>query len=280
MKRCPACGTENPMDAVYCASCGQSLQLPPPGIPIPPPIPPSVLPTPPLNQIPQSNSVMQPQMNTQAQPNGISPAVSIPAGGTPTNPTQPIAASVPMISGVSQDIPLPSSPESSQQSRIPSFQTTVPFQSVSQPPTTQFPQANTQPLGQQGNISYAGFWRQTGVYLIDGIILNIIVGLIRIPFSSQSSNLGLTFIITIILGCSYYTFFWVKQNGQTLGGKVLGVRIIKENGSSMTIGASSLRYIGFWVSSLILGLGYFWVIWDAKKQGWHDKIAGTVVIKV
>jgi uncharacterized RDD family membrane protein YckC len=39
-----------------------------------------------------------------------------------------------------------------------------------------------------------------------------------------------------------------------------------------------IRYLGYYVSIFALGLGFLWVAWDDKKQGWHDKMAGTVVI--
>jgi len=51
-----------------------------------------------------------------------------------------------------------------------------------------------------------------------------------------------------------------------------------------TLGAPStgqliVRYVGYFISSLFLCLGFLWIAFDARKQGWHDKIAGTVVIK-
>jgi uncharacterized RDD family membrane protein YckC len=61
---------------------------------------------------------------------------------------------------------------------------------------------------------------------------------------------------------------------------LIGIKVVSTDGSPITIGKAVLRYIGYIVSSLIFCLGFLWVIWDADKQGWHDKIAGTYVVKV
>ena len=61
---------------------------------------------------------------------------------------------------------------------------------------------------------------------------------------------------------------------------VLKVKVVDaKTGSAPTIRQSVIRYIGYYVSLLPLGLGFLWVLWDTKKQGWHDKMAGTVVIR-
>jgi len=59
----------------------------------------------------------------------------------------------------------------------------------------------------------------------------------------------------------------------------MGVKITKINGSSIGIGIAILRYIGYLVSAITVFVGYLMIIWDTKKQGLHDKIAGTCVIK-
>ena len=59
------------------------------------------------------------------------------------------------------------------------------------------------------------------------------------------------------------------------------LQIVHEDGSGdIGIGTALLRYVGYIVSGLAIGLGFLWIIWDDKKQGWHDKIASTKVIRV
>lgn len=122
----------------------------------------------------------------------------------------------------------------------------------------------------QSSAANIGFWPRVGAYLLDGLIIlaiQIILGLLRL------SGLG------ILVGIIYFIYFWTQKNGQTLGDKVLGIRVVREDGKPIDITTGVIRYIGYIVSSLVIGLGFLWVIWDAKKQGWHDKIASTIVVK-
>lgn len=73
--------------------------------------------------------------------------------------------------------------------------------------------------------------------------------------------------------------FWHFKSA-TPGKMILGIKIVDAN----TMGKASpgkllIRYLGYYISMLPLCLGIFWVGWDKRKQGWHDKIAGTLVIK-
>ena len=74
--------------------------------------------------------------------------------------------------------------------------------------------------------------------------------------------------------------FWIYK-GATPGKMVVSARIVDatDRGGPMTKGQAVLRYAGYFVSLLPLGLGYLWVAFDRRKQGWHDKIAGTVVVR-
>ena len=66
--------------------------------------------------------------------------------------------------------------------------------------------------------------------------------------------------------------------GRTLGKRLLGLRVVNEAGNAPGIGRVILReIIGRFISGLVFGLGYLWVAWDGRKQGWHDKIGGTTV---
>ena len=77
----------------------------------------------------------------------------------------------------------------------------------------------------------------------------------------------------------YDVGFWVKNDGRTPGKMAIKVKVVKTDGSPITFGTAILRWIGYIISGLPLGLGFFWIAWDSQKQGWHDKIAGTYVVK-
>lgn len=121
----------------------------------------------------------------------------------------------------------------------------------------------------------AGFWIRFLAYFIDGIILNVIGWIFSFIFAMVP---GLGYIGWII-GIVYVIGFWTWR-GQTPGKMAVGVKIVKTDGSPIGIGRAILRYIGYFVSAIILFIGYLWIAWDIRKQGLHDKIAGTYVIKL
>lgn len=72
----------------------------------------------------------------------------------------------------------------------------------------------------------------------------------------------------------------LDEKGATPGKMLLGLKVLDaKTGNLLTIGQALLRYAGYILSSLIFCLGYIWVGFDKKKQGWHDKMAKTVVVR-
>jgi uncharacterized RDD family membrane protein YckC len=126
----------------------------------------------------------------------------------------------------------------------------------------------------------AGFWVRFFAFFIDGlgvgIVSNIISGVMGAdPMSASSSS------INTLLGVLYFCYFWSAQGGgQTLGMRVLNIKVIRTDGSSLTILQAFIRYVGLFVSILCLFIGVIWAAFDANKQGWHDKIASTYVVRV
>jgi len=123
-------------------------------------------------------------------------------------------------------------------------------------------------------MNYAGFWRRLVAVIIDGVILGAITGVLMAIFGAQQAASWLGSIIGII----YVIGFWTWR-GQTPGKMVMGIKIIKTDGSPIGIGRAILRYVGYLVSAIIICIGYLMIAWDSKKQGLHDKIAGTYVVK-
>lgn len=74
-------------------------------------------------------------------------------------------------------------------------------------------------------------------------------------------------------------FFWLRFAG-TPGKRLLKIRVVDaKTGKHLTILQSVVRYFGYLIASFPLGLGFIWILLDEKNQGWHDKIAGSVVIR-
>jgi uncharacterized RDD family membrane protein YckC len=94
-----------------------------------------------------------------------------------------------------------------------------------------------------------------------------------------AASVGATLLSTGLDGV-YCVAFWMANGGRTLGDMALGLQVVREDGSPITLGIGLVRYIMLIIGSYILLLGILWVIWDEKKQGWHDKAAGTLVVRV
>jgi uncharacterized RDD family membrane protein YckC len=137
--------------------------------------------------------------------------------------------------------------------------------------------------GQQerGGVELAGF----GIRLLAQIIdlfwllpLSILLGVVAGVVNEDGMSAGGEFMANLI-GALVVLLFWAERQG-TPGKLVLGLRIVDaETGGMPGIRRLVLRYVGYLVSALPLGLGYLWVLWDPRRQGWHDKMARTLVIR-
>ena len=88
----------------------------------------------------------------------------------------------------------------------------------------------------------------------------------------------MTLWLGLILSVIYFVGYWAKS-GQTIGKTMMGIRIVGADGSAISWGKALLRYVGYIISGLVLSLGFLWLAFDRKRQGWHDKIAGTYVLQ-
>ena len=125
----------------------------------------------------------------------------------------------------------------------------------------------------------AGWGTRALAILIDAIGIGILAGAVsailgRDTQSTQYQGLS------VLFQAVYFTYFWsAAGKGQTLGSRALNIRVVKTDGSYLDYPGAFLRYIGFVVSCVVVFLGVIWAAFDAQKQGWHDKIAGTYVVK-
>ena len=134
------------------------------------------------------------------------------------------------------------------------------------------------PGGQSG--PRAGFGSRLGALLIDGIILGIVNSIVGAIFGASPGEVdpSATALNTAI-GLAYYIYFEGGATGQTLGKKLLKIRVVDfQTGGPIGYGKAVGRYFARFLSIIPLGLGYFWMLWDKEKQTWHDKLAGSVVV--
>jgi uncharacterized RDD family membrane protein YckC len=135
---------------------------------------------------------------------------------------------------------------------------------------------------------YAGFWIRVAAALIDGVLIIVVTfplllaiyGTAYFTMAEEELVAGTAdFLISYVApAVATILFWWMKQ--ATPGKMMLSLRIVDANsGEPISMGQAVGRYFGYIPSILILGLGFIWVAFDARKQGWHDKIAGVVVIR-
>ena len=124
-------------------------------------------------------------------------------------------------------------------------------------------------------VEYAGFWIRLGAAVIDSLIVSVVGGILRLIIL----RVGSFWLIGLLPWLYYWLFTGLK--GQTLGKMALGIKVVDEQGDMPGLGRAALREIpGKIVSLIALYLGFLWIIWDERKQGWHDKIAKTYVLRV
>ena len=126
----------------------------------------------------------------------------------------------------------------------------------------------------------AGFWVRFFAIFIDGIGVGIVSNIISSLMGADAMSAGASSINTLV-GVLYFCYFWSAQGGgQTLGMRVLNIKVIRTDGTALTFTQGLIRYVGLIVSIVCLFIGVIWAAFDSNKQGWHDKIAGTYVVRV
>lgn len=133
---------------------------------------------------------------------------------------------------------------------------------------------------------YAGFWIRAAATMIDAILLIFITFPLLIViygweyFDNTDVIVGpADIIISWIFPCVATLSFWIKK--QATPGKMLFSLKIVDSATGQPAQPTQLigRYLAYFISAFVLCLGYIWVGFDKRKQGWHDKLAGTVVIR-
>jgi uncharacterized RDD family membrane protein YckC len=148
-------------------------------------------------------------------------------------------------------------------------------------------------------VDYAGFWLRLGAVLIDGVILwgfnylmtgiwNISTGLVWSSISTQQigdavtvpvTHIGWRWLLFLIVFVAYFMVFWAWR-GQTPGKMLARIKITYLDGSNIGWNGAFIRFVGYLISAVFLFIGFFWLPFDARKQGLYDKLANTYVIRL
>jgi uncharacterized RDD family membrane protein YckC len=136
-------------------------------------------------------------------------------------------------------------------------------------------------------VEYAGFWIRVAASIIDSILVVLLTAPVLIwyygfeGYFNQASLIRgpAEFLVSYVFPAIAVILFWVARSA-TPGKMLLSLKILDaETHGPMRTGQAIGRYFGYYLSTMVLMLGFLWVAFDARKQGWHDKLAGTVVIQ-
>jgi uncharacterized RDD family membrane protein YckC len=120
----------------------------------------------------------------------------------------------------------------------------------------------------------AGFWRRFGGALIDGLVVTVVEFILKLVLGGAGVALSLVFSF------GYYTYFH-GRTGQTPGDAALGIRVVDiESGEVIGYGRAFGRALVSIASILVIAIGYLWMLWDPRKQTWHDKAVGSIPLRV
>ena len=181
----------------------------------------------------------------------------------PPPPASPMAAPIPPTAAASMAAivspatdprsPIPPSPEAAQPKAVPLL-----------PPTTPAPAGPPVAL----SFPIASFWERMGAGFLDLVLVTILSALVPMaPFWP-------------LIALAYFSGMWAWK-GTTVGGVVLKLQVVRQtNGGTLTFVVALVRALAAAFSIFVLFLGFFWIAWDRDKQGWHDKIAGTLVVRL
>lgn len=130
---------------------------------------------------------------------------------------------------------------------------------------------------------YAGFWIRVVAYLIDAIVISIVASFfpdVRVdPSALATDPFEHTRNGSALLSLLYFVGFWALWNGQTPGMRILKLRVMREDGTPVSLVTALIRYLGLILAFIVIFIGVIWVAFDGRKQGWHDKIASTLVVR-
>lgn len=115
----------------------------------------------------------------------------------------------------------------------------------------------------------AGFWPRMGALALDAVLILIVVQLV--------SNTGMRAVLSLL--AIYAAIMW-QLKGTTIGGSIVGLKLVRTDGRPIDWATAIVRALGCLLSLAIAGLGFLWIVFDGERQAWHDKIAGTAVVRV
>lgn len=112
--------------------------------------------------------------------------------------------------------------------------------------------------------------------IIDGFVIGLIFGLISI--GARDNVLG--GVVSFLVGLGYNWYFWTRQEGQTPGKRIMKLRVVDaRTGGALNDTQAVIRFVGYYINSMAIMIGWIWALFDKDRRGWHDMLANTLVVK-
>jgi uncharacterized RDD family membrane protein YckC len=168
-------------------------------------------------------------------------------------------------------------------------------------------EAPAEEVGPAPGVKFAGHGARFLAYILDSIIVTIVFVILFVALSAvfvgasvsgevvspsadgdfSNPTLGaaaavgliLVTLLVIIVAFAYFPFFWARS-GQTPGMRPFGLYVVRDrDGGKISTRQAIVRLIGMWVSAIVVYIGFVWIFIDSRHRGWHDLMAGTVMIE-
>jgi len=153
----------------------------------------------------------------------------------------------------------------------------VPLAADAATPAAAVPAVVAPPVVPAITLPRAGFWIRMAALLLDLIIVAMICSFLTGIFPRGSHvRISADLLPSLAL---YGAVMW-KLKGSTVGGIVCGLKVVRLDDRPLDWGTTIVRALASFLSLMVLGLGFIWVAFDDQRQSWHDKIAGTTVVRV
>jgi uncharacterized RDD family membrane protein YckC len=177
----------------------------------------------------------------------------------------------------------------------PPTQATPPTPPAAPPGQTPTWSAPVEPTGPAPGYQFAPHGGRLIAYIVDVVIVTAVlivmwmfvaIGAAFLGAADSSGATGILgvllvvfIILTFLISIGYFPFFWAR-GGQTPGMRAFHLRVVRDrDGGPIGGGTAILRLIGYWISGAVFYLGFIWILIDSRRRGWHDLIAGTVVVE-
>lgn len=210
-----------------------------------------------------------------ATPGAVPPVPPPPVSPTPA-PAAPLAAVAEPVVSTAPAPTAPSEPAAPTAPTEPAVTLAAPPPPMLPPPAPVPPKTDTTAAERLAALSYprATFFQRMGALLIDVVLIAVVAAVLLPHFLFPGSGPGRL----LLCMATYGAIFW-QLKGTTIGGVILRLQVVRADGRPLDWTTSIVRGLGCLLSAVFAGLGFFWIAIDPNREAWHDKIAGTIVVR-